>query len=31
MHPANPKQKALHVTSHGDALLDRFERAMNGG
>lgn len=30
VHPTNAKQKALHVTRHGEALLDRFERAMNG-
>jgi len=30
VHPTNGKQRALHVTRHGEALLDRFESAMNG-
>jgi len=30
VHPTNPKQKALQVTRHGEALLDRFEHVMNG-
>ena len=31
IHPTSPKHRALHVTAHGGALLDRFERALNGG
>lgn len=30
VHPANAKQKALHVNEKGQELLQRFERALKG-